>query len=98
MTQAEVIAFIDAYFRNSAIDGFQSNRMNTVLKELAGGSVPGSYSTFADFETAYTTNPNSPIQAFVSDVSEYGFNDVVLQYLPGVGVSVAGLQLIIDLR
>lgn len=98
MTRAEAQYILDTYIRNSAVDAFTNLRLNSVLNLLMNGSISVLYSTFTEFEAAYTASPDAQISAFVEDVGEYGFYDVQLIYFPGVGVSVAGLQLIIDLR
>lgn len=98
MTKEQLITNINRYVRNSAVDSYTDLRLNSILLAIVGGGVSGYYATFEEFQAAYEASPDEALTAFVSDVSAYGFNDVDLKYIPGVGVSVAGLQLIIDIR
>lgn len=98
MTRAKLISMINSYVRNSAVDSYTNLRLNAILLAITGSGVSAVYDTFDEFQAAYESDTATGLKAFVADAAEYGFQDVILEYLPGVGVMVGGLQLIIDLR
>lgn len=94
MTNEELIAFIEANIRNSAVDAFYGNKLQTVLLNMAKGSSAATLATYTDFETLYTAFPTQQFVAIVTEDDKYGNDGVEYKYIPGLGVMLAGLELI----
>lgn len=94
MTQDELIVFIDKWIRNSAVDAFTNMRLNTILKQLTTGSGVVVFDSYESFETLYTTFPDQQFVAIVTLDEKYGNDGVEYKYIPGLGVMLAGLELV----
>lgn len=64
-TVVELIAYIDEYVRNSAIDSFQNLRMNTILKQLVfTGYTDTSYANLNELKTAWRADKAAGINMY----------------------------------
>lgn len=97
MTREQIDAFIDRWM-NTAVNGFNNGHMETVLKALLNSGVTGAYVTYTEFRAAYEADPTTGLRVFVAEDDEFGNDEVIYEYIPGVGVMLAGLELVEDLR
>lgn len=97
MTNTELIAFINRWVRNSAIDAFTNERLNTVLQALINGALTNNYATYEDFAAAVTASPDAILIGFVAQDDELtGDENVVLMRVPGVGTGQLAFDLLTE--
>jgi len=86
MTKEELISFINTYVRNSAIDAFTNDRLNTILLGLAIGGVTDHFDTYAEFKTAIATGRTAGqdwyIKALIVNDERTGGKNFIYEYFP----------------
>ena len=83
MSNAALETFIKTYVRNSAIDSFYANRMQTILLQLLMGGVTDTFDTYDQFEAAILTNREGNKDWYMrARVNATGF---IYEYFPDTG-------------
>jgi len=94
LTKEELISKINTYVRNSAVDSYTNDRLNSILLALAGGASNEVFQTYTDFRAAYQADTTKSLKGFIISDDVYFNNEVVYEFIPEVGVMLGGLELI----